>query len=541
MTPYILDVLIKATLILAVMPILSLALKHSSAAARHLLIILTFISLALIPFLSQVMPTVEVGLIPAPSRHNSLPTDAAAPPPLAELSPPPLEPTDVRIDPISPYKKLDWSLPLFFLWGAGTILLLLRLFLRLVNASRIRRHSLRLKDPPTELNLTHLGIPGNPPILMSREIHTPITIGWWRPVIILPHEALGWSGERKHSVLLHEAAHIQRRDYVSTIMAHIVTSLYWFNPLVWLTMRSLYIERERACDDFVLASGFRPSDYASHLLDIATQASFNKLLSPAGLALAKKSSLEVRLMSILEKKKKCQALKPFKGMLICLLALSFILPLASIQTWARDEVIQEEQGTVKEAVKIALEEFHQALRDQDFEKAIRFFAEGDMDDYKHAVPLAIIKEEKKQGSKWISLIKASRWKDFNVSSKIISIEETEDTVRVVEDLKIMGTDQSEKVVTLVVNPKHTLTYSLKEGSWKISHPGLKTISIQNDKLKEDRHLAICFSEEGVGLLLIRPYVEIVLKFDEKEGKKPTTHVVLTTSEGKVIKKGKKIK
>ena len=71
-----------------------------------------------------------------------------------------------------------------------------------------------------------------------------------------------------------------------------VRALYWFNPLAWLAWRRLLAESERACDDLVLAQGGKASDYAEHLLTVASGAKAVRMLSSAAIAMARPSQLQ---------------------------------------------------------------------------------------------------------------------------------------------------------------------------------------------------------------------------------------------------------
>ena len=106
-------------------------------------------------------------------------------------------------------------------------------------------------------------------LLQSDRSITPMTWGITWPAILLPKDASEWSDERHRMILLHELAHVKRRDCLVQFVVWLACSLYWMNPLVWIAVRKMHIERERACDDLVLDSGFQGSDYAEHLLEIA--------------------------------------------------------------------------------------------------------------------------------------------------------------------------------------------------------------------------------------------------------------------------------
>ena len=75
----------------------------------------------------------------------------------------------------------------------------------------------------------------------------------------MPEDANRWPLERLRIVLLHELAHVKRRDCLTHVVAQLACALHWFNPLAWIAARHIRTERERACDDLVLACGTRGS------------------------------------------------------------------------------------------------------------------------------------------------------------------------------------------------------------------------------------------------------------------------------------------
>ena len=141
----------------------------------------------------------------------------------------------------------------------------------------------------------------SPALLASDHVTVPFTSGILRPVVVVPTSALTtWTDERIRVVLLHELAHVRRRDCLVQAMSQVACAAYWFNPLTWVAARRLRAERERACDDLVLEAGLRGADYAQHLLDIARTVTSRRSLSAAALAMARPSELEGRLLAILD-------------------------------------------------------------------------------------------------------------------------------------------------------------------------------------------------------------------------------------------------
>lgn len=96
----------------------------------------------------------------------------------------------------------------------------------------------------------------------------PITWGVFRPQILLPATATGWSAAERHAALVHERAHVARYDWGVHAAAWCVEAVFWFHPLVRHARAALIAEAEHAADDAVLASGVCASDYAALLLSL---------------------------------------------------------------------------------------------------------------------------------------------------------------------------------------------------------------------------------------------------------------------------------
>jgi bla regulator protein BlaR1 len=110
-----------------------------------------------------------------------------------------------------------------------------------------------------------------PPIdlAISNEAYGPGVWRIWRPVIVLPEGIVNRLTDAElEVVLMHELAHVRRRDNLFGAAQLLIGALAWFHPLVWLIDRRLLAEREMACDEEVLRRGGDPAHYTSGLLKI---------------------------------------------------------------------------------------------------------------------------------------------------------------------------------------------------------------------------------------------------------------------------------
>jgi beta-lactamase regulating signal transducer with metallopeptidase domain len=100
----------------------------------------------------------------------------------------------------------------------------------------------------------------------------PALSGLVRPALLLPRELLNDLDPREFRlVLLHELAHLRRRDVPINCLVTLLAAVHWFNPLVWFAFARLREERELACDECVLAATNRdisPIDYGNVLLKL---------------------------------------------------------------------------------------------------------------------------------------------------------------------------------------------------------------------------------------------------------------------------------
>jgi beta-lactamase regulating signal transducer with metallopeptidase domain len=191
-------------------------------------------------------------------------------------------------------------------WALGTALMLSSLAVSLLSLARLTRTSVgfragRVTALTDELRAA-LGIRRSVTLLQGETGVMPMSWGLRDPVILLPVEAERWHRSRLISVLLHELAHVRRRDCLTQILAEVVLALHWLNPLAWLAARRLRVEREHACDDVVVASGARPSEYAEELLSLARAFHPARGSSLAAVAMARPTHLAARLRAVLEER-----------------------------------------------------------------------------------------------------------------------------------------------------------------------------------------------------------------------------------------------
>jgi beta-lactamase regulating signal transducer with metallopeptidase domain len=275
-------------------------LRRTAAALRVTVLASALVALLVLPVLASVLPSWHVA---GRAAHALFQLDQPPRLPVAEAATG-AAPTTAGVASIAaptPSARVPWAALALALWLAGTAALLARTG---VGAWRARR--LARSGTPADYARTHvgrawdaLGGRGEPPrVVASTQVAAPIVVGAFRSVIVVPVAAREWSSERWRVVLLHELAHVRRRDGLANLIAQLACAAHWVDPLVWLAARRLRDLREHAADDAVLRDGARASTYAEHLIALATGA--HHQLGSAALAMADGSRFEARVVALLD-------------------------------------------------------------------------------------------------------------------------------------------------------------------------------------------------------------------------------------------------
>jgi len=119
----------------------------------------------------------------------------------------------------------------------------------------------------TELKALQFGIKRKVQLWLSSSVNTPITFGFFRPVILLPVALVNHiSTQQAETLILHELTHIRTNDYLLNWILIITESIFFFNPFVLNLCKKIRLEREKNCDLQVMSFQYSPALYAQTLL-----------------------------------------------------------------------------------------------------------------------------------------------------------------------------------------------------------------------------------------------------------------------------------
>jgi beta-lactamase regulating signal transducer with metallopeptidase domain len=166
------------------------------------------------------------------------------------------------------YSAAPWMIAFYFIWLGGKIINLIMAWRQFST-----QYKTGLEKPPIDLKLftkitaNHMGIKKQVQLWLSNNIHTPITFGHFKPVILLPVALINQvSLQQAEALVIHELTHIKVKDYLLNWLLAIAETIYFFNPFIGYLSNQAKLEREKYCDTNVLNFGKHPIVYAETLL-----------------------------------------------------------------------------------------------------------------------------------------------------------------------------------------------------------------------------------------------------------------------------------
>jgi beta-lactamase regulating signal transducer with metallopeptidase domain len=356
--PVLTDAALKGAILVLIAAAAAYLLRHRSAASRHAAWTAAVIGHLAIPALVLVLPAWKMPVLPEATwmQAQSAPV-ATLVAPTTSVSEKSAAPESRTAKPISSTTKsappaaipqstatTTSSRPgiipvVAAIWLVGALFVLLRLAFGTWRVGQLARDGSRVEDGVwlalTQRLANRLGVTRPLILLRGERLAVPVTWGIVYPAVLLPQDADTWSEERRRFVLVHEMAHVKRFDALTQLLAQISVAVFWFDPLVWIAAHQMRVEREHACDDYVLRDGTTPSLYAGELLEMVRNIGMpdHDRAAPAfaALAMARRSEFEGRMLAILDPRLDRHTLTRRGTFMTAVIVALLTLPLAALR------------------------------------------------------------------------------------------------------------------------------------------------------------------------------------------------------------------
>lgn len=255
---------------------------------------LVALKLLLMPFWVTGVPvlTPRATLPVAPSQADTATDSVATKSPMESPSQPQtddaadfLAPTRKHTAAVEPRVPMTWQSIVIAVYAGVVSLQLIRLIWQWQQLGRMLRKTLPAPTDITNLvakSSAELGLRRLPEVRLASDEISPFVCRNFRPLLVLPASLTASDQPQLRPIVLHELAHIRRRDLGWRLAMEITRILWWFHPLAhWVAYRES-LERELACDQLaMLHARFSAADYARTLVDAAGRMAFPSVLRAA--------------------------------------------------------------------------------------------------------------------------------------------------------------------------------------------------------------------------------------------------------------------
>jgi beta-lactamase regulating signal transducer with metallopeptidase domain len=255
--------------------------RKLNATTRYIILWLTLLTLAFLPFVRLLLITGEsIDLMPPSSKQAAVGKRSPVPleqrSSLSSLDSGRLTASDGEesfLARLPHFKSINIPVPMkvlpsliLGLWILMTVFMLSRLLRSHFYTRRLKRDVLVL-SPEYQQEITEFirstGIRRKVAIYATSNVRVPMSIGLFNPVILIPDNLMDeLTEEQLKHVILHELAHIRRWDDWTNLIQRIVEAFYFWNPMILYIECQMRLEREIACDDWVIILSGEPKSYA---------------------------------------------------------------------------------------------------------------------------------------------------------------------------------------------------------------------------------------------------------------------------------------
>ena len=249
-----------------------------------------------------IVKTAAVEYSPTMMENFSIPDEALN---FAPIKTPPIGIQEQKAEPNKVLIKPNLLTFIMILWFAGVVFWTVRLFWSWRNVRHIVHNAIKSDRKNLIEHASKaaaiVGLKKIPEILVTHENISPFLFGIFRPVLIIPSGFVNNVNEEGlAAVFSHEFAHLRRKDTLVGWILAICEAFYFFYPVLHFAKRRILFERERACDDWVIASGnSHKKTYANALIDAAGICrKFSTRLGPTGVVAESFGDLKKRIIAI---------------------------------------------------------------------------------------------------------------------------------------------------------------------------------------------------------------------------------------------------
>lgn len=160
---------------------------------------------------------------------------------------------------------------IMLVWAVFFFLHFFRLFVGLIGVHRMRVKGIHEVSDEWQQKFSELikrsGIREKVALFQSELVKVPVAIGYLKPIVLLPIGLIASiPASQVEAIILHELAHIKRRDYLVNLVQHFIDAVFFFNPAVKWVSSLIRLEREACCDDIVVRSTNEKKKYVEALI-----------------------------------------------------------------------------------------------------------------------------------------------------------------------------------------------------------------------------------------------------------------------------------